>query len=188
MRRKATLAGLVLAVCALTAATALAASTKSSKSSSRHTTTTTRKSARAGGAPGEGGPPGGGPGWGGGPGGPLAVHSESVVLDKAGTEFITVTTDSGTVKSVEASSGALTITEAAKSVTYKTVSLSIPSDAKVTLDGKSSSLASLAEGDRVTVSSSSEGVYVNAADSSFHPEGGPARAGAPPWGQPSGSA
>lgn len=187
MRRKVTLVALALAACALTAATALAASTKSARASARHTTAA-RKSAQASGVAGEGGPPGGGPGWGAGPGGQPAVHSESVVLNKAGTEFITVTTDSGTVKSVEASTGTLTITEAARSVTYKTVTVSIPSGAKVTLDGKSSSLASLAEGDRVTVSSSSEGVAVNATDSSFHPEGAPGHGGAPPWGQPSGSA
>ena len=106
------------------------------------------------------------------------------MLNKAGTEFITLTTDSGTVKSVEASSGKLTITEAAKSVTYKTVTLTIPSAAKVTLDGKSSSLESLKEGDHVTVASSSEGTTVMAADSSFHPEPGSWHGGPPPGGQP----
>ena len=89
-----------------------------------------------------------------------------------------MTTDSGIVKSVEASAGKLTIEEGTSTVTYKTVTLSIPSEAKVILDGKTSSLSSLAAGDHVMVSSSSEGTIVFAADSSFHPEGPPPRR---PW-------
>lgn len=176
MHRKMILVCGVVVVCALGGvATALAATGTSSHSKR----STVRKSTQAG----EGkGPAGWGPG--GGPGGPGggAVHSEAVVLDKAGTAFITVTTDSGTVKSVEASAGKLTVDEAVKSVAYKTVTLTIPSEAKVTLDGKSSSLSGLAEGDHVTVSSSSEGTTVFATDSSFHPEGGPGHGGLPPGG------
>ena len=63
------------------------------------------------------------------------------------------------------------MTEEANSVTYKTVTLTIPSGSSVMLDGKSSKLESLAAGDHVTVSSSSEGTTVFATDSSFHPEG-----------------
>lgn len=182
MRRKLLVVSALVAVCALAAvATALAAS------AGAHHSAATRKSTHAGesSAEGAGGPPGGG--WGGGgPGAGPAVHSESVVLDKAGTEFITVTSDSGTVKGVEASAGKLTVLEAAKSVTYKTVTLTIPSGATVTLDGKSSTLESLAEGDHVSVSSSSEGTTVQAFDSSFKPEGGPhggpGHGGPPPGG------
>lgn len=178
MRRKLLLVSGMVGVCALTAvATALAASGKTQHARSAHAAADSRQ--------GGYGPPGGF----GGPGGPgaFAVHAESVVLNKAGTEFITLTTDSGTVKSVEASAGKLTIAEAAKSVTYKTVTLSIPSGAKVTLDGKSSSLESLKEGDRVRVSSSSEGTSVEATDSSFHPEGGGWHGGPPPAAQTPGS-
>jgi Cu/Ag efflux protein CusF len=175
MRRKLLLICGVVGVCAFAGvATALATSGKTQHAHSG-------RAAAANSSQGGYAPPGG-PGGPRGPGG-FAVHAESVVLDKAGTEFITLITDSGTVKSVEASAGKLTITEAAKSVTYKTVTLSIPSAAKVALDGKSSSLESLKEGDRVTVSSSSEGTTVQAADSSFHPEGGGWQGGPPPAGQ-----
>ncbi len=179
MRRKLLLVYGVVGVCALAGvATALAASGKTQHAKSGHV-------ASAGSSQAGYGPPGGF----GGPGGPggFAVHAESVVLDKAGTGFITLTTDSGTVKSVEASAGKLTIAEAAKSVAYKTVTLSIPSGAKVTLDGKSSTLESLKEGDRVNVSSSSEGTSVEATDSSFHPEGGTWHGGPPPAAQTPGS-
>jgi len=184
MRRKLVIACAVAAVCATAAvATALAATPTTHHASHG---ATVRRGTRSGAKLGEGGaPPGGGPGW---PGGPGAVHSESVVLNKAGTAYITVTTDSGTVKSVEASAGKLTIVEAVKSVTYKTVVLTIPSEAKVTLDGNSSSLADLAEGDHVTVSSSSEGTTVFATNSSFHPEGGPGHPGPPPAGGETGYA
>jgi len=180
MRRKLVIATAVAALCATAAVTTALAAAPKARHASR--SATTRKSARSGATPGEGGAPpgGGGPG---GPGGPGAVHAESVVLNKAGTAYITVTTDSGTVKSVDSGSSQLTIVEGVKSVTYKTVTLTIPSEAKVTLDGKSSSLADLAEGDHVTVSSSSEGTAVFATDSSFHPEGGPqVHPGPPPGG------
>ncbi len=182
MRRKLILICGVVGVCALTAvATAIAASGSKHHPSARGRAAVTRKSTQSGGE--GGGPPAGGGWFGGGPG---AVHSESVVLDKAGTAYITVTSDSGTVKSVEASAGKLTIVEGTKSVTYKTLTLTIPSEAKVTLDGKTSSLEKLTEADHVTVSSSSEGTDVMAFDSSFHPEGGPqgGHGGPPPGGQP----
>src|SRR5205085_6270131 len=60
-------------------------------------------------------------------GGP-AVHSESVVLNKAGTAFENVTLDNGTVKSV--SGDQLTITESANNVTYKDVTITVPSNAR----------------------------------------------------------
>lgn len=176
MRRKtAVICGLTV-ICALTAVTAALASSGSGHRSRPALRMSTQ-------AAGEGAPPGGG--WAAGPGGPHAVHSESVVLDKAGTGYITVTQDDGTLKSVDASQGTLTISEGTEKVPYKTVTLTIGSGATVTLDGKTSSLEKLAEGDHVSVTSSSEGTVVAAFDSSFHPEGPPpgSHGGPPPGGQ-----
>ncbi len=176
MPRRLILIAAVSGVCALAAvATALAAGSSKSKSTTSHAT----RHATASGA-GEGRAPGGPPGPGGGHGG---VHSESVVLNKKGDGFITLTTDNGKIKSVDAGAGTIEVTEEANSVTYKTVTLTIPSGATVTLDGKSSTLGALAAGDHVMVSSSSEGTTVFAADSSFHPEG-PWHGGAPGHGGP----
>lgn len=57
------------------------------------------------------------------------VHAEEVVLNRAGTAFITATEDSRTVKSV--SGEQLTITEGVGKVTYKDQTLTIPSGATV---------------------------------------------------------
>jgi hypothetical protein len=119
----------------------------------------------------------------GGPGDRGGVHSVSVVLNKAGTAFISQTTDSGTLQSVDASASTITIVEGTKTVTYATPTLTIPSGATVLLDGKSSSIASLVAGDRVTVSSSSDGTTVFAIDSSFMPQG-PGGPGGAHWGPP----
>jgi len=118
-----------------------------------------------------------------GPGGG-AVHSVSVVPDKAGTSFITLTSDRGTVKSVDSAGATLTIEEGTKSATYKTLTLSVPSGTKVMRDGKAASLAEIKAEDHVSVSSSSEGTTVFAMDSSFRPEHGPGRGGAPGMGGP----
>ena len=97
-----------------------------------------------------------------------AVHSVSVVLDKAGTAFITQTTDQGKIESVDTSAGSIKVVEGANSVTYQTIRASaIPSSASIDLDGKTIALSDLAAGDRVSVSSSSEGTTVFATDSSF---------------------
>lgn len=178
MPRRLILVAAVTGACALAAvATALAAGSTKSKRSTSHAT---RHGTING--TGEGSGPGGPPGPGGwpGPGGHGGVHSESVVLNKKGDGFITVTTDSGKIKSIDAGAGTIEVTEEANSVTYKTVTLTIPSGATVVLDGKSGSLAGLAAGDHVVVSSSSEGTNVFAADSSFQPQG--AGHGGPPPG------
>lgn len=123
-----------------------------------------------------------------GPGGPGAVHSVSVVPNKEGSGFDTVTMDSGTVQSV--SGQQLTITEGTKSLTYKTVTLTISASATVQRDGKSAQLSELQAGDHVFVCENSDGTtMVNAADSSFKPTAG---GGAPggqrgPGGPPPGS-
>ncbi len=166
-RRK--LIAATLAACALAAAGAGIAQGSSTKHAS-----STARAAQATGAPQ-------GPGAG-MPGG-HAVHSVSVVLDKAGTGFITQTTDEGTIESVDTSAGTVTLVEGTKSLPYRTVTLGVPGDATVTLDGKTSSLGALTTGDRLSLSSSSDGTTVFATDSSFHPAGGPGGGGpgmAPP--------
>lgn len=97
-------------------------------------------------------------------GGP-PVHSEMVVPNKAGDDFITVTQDNGKVNSVSGTQ--LTITEGTEDATYKTVSLDVPGDAKVVRDGKKAELGDLQEGDQVHVSQSSEGSFVFATDKQF---------------------
>ena len=158
-----------LAACAVVAAGAGIAQGSSTKHAS-----STGRAARAGSAPQ-------GPGAG-APGG-HAIHSVSVVLDKAGTGFVTQTTDEGTIESIDTAAGTVTIVEGTKAVAYKTVTLGVPAGATVTLDGKTSSLSALAAGDRLSLSSSSDGTTVFATDSSFHPSGGPGGGGpgmAPP--------
>jgi hypothetical protein len=96
-----------------------------------------------------------------GHGGP-SVHEESVQLNKAGTAFITVTSDQGTVKSV--SGGTLTIHEGTTKVAYKDVAITVASSATIMLDGKTVALSGLAVGDRVRVSQSTDGTSVMAFD------------------------
>ncbi len=131
-------------------------------------------------------------GHGGGPGGDGAVHSVDVVLNKAGSAYITETRDSGTVTSLDAAAGTVTIKEGTSTVTYATPTITVPSGATVTLDGKTSSLEKLAAGDHVSISSSSEGTEVFATDSSFTPSGhgpgGPGGWGGPPSGSTPSSA
>ena len=94
-------------------------------------------------------------------GGP-PVHETAVVLNKKGDGFITVTSDSGTVKSV--SGNDVTITEGSGKVTYKDATVTIPSGATVYRNGKKAAVGDLAKGDFIHVSSSSEGTFVMASD------------------------
>ncbi|MEA2220624.1 MAG: hypothetical protein QOJ35_3250 [Solirubrobacteraceae bacterium] len=96
-----------------------------------------------------------------------AVHAERVVLNKAGDAFITETEDSGKVKAVSGSD--VTITEAIGSVTYKDVTLTIPSGATIVRNGKSAAVGDLQAGDRIHVSQSSDGTFAFAADATFRP-------------------
>lgn len=119
----------------------------------------------------------------------MEVHADAVVLNKAGTAFITATEDNGTVDSV--SGDQLAVKEAVGSVTYKTVALTIPSGATVIRNGATATLADLKTGDHVHVSQSSDGTVVFAGDSSFRPGPGPGHdghggppPGAPPFGGP----
>jgi hypothetical protein len=169
MNRKR-LIGSIAAACAAAALTAGIAEGTTQSSGS----TSSSSSSVPAGAPGHGAPGGGGSG--GGPG-MQAVHSVSVVLDKAKTAYITQTSDRGTIESVDSGAGTIAIVEGTKSVPYKTATVDVPSSATITLDGKTSTLGALVAGDRVSVSSSSDGTVVMATDSSFRPEGGPGMGG-----------
>jgi hypothetical protein len=120
-------------------------------------------------------------------GGGPPVHGELVVPNEAGDGFITVTTDSGTLKSVDGDK--ITITEGTKKATYKEATLTIPSDAKVMRNFDDAKLSDLKEGDFVHVSQSSEGTAVFAMDPNAKPPGpphmrtgGPVRPDGPPPG------
>jgi hypothetical protein len=167
---------LVGALCATVGAAGGIASSgaaKKSKSSTAKSTTTTQNGARRG---------PGGPGGAGGPGmHGREVHAEAVVLNKAGTAFITETEDNGTVASV--SGDQLAIKEGTKTVTYKTVTVTVPSDATVYRNGKKAALTALKTGDHVHVSQSSDGVLVFADDGTFRPDhDGHGHDGPPPAG------
>lgn len=181
-RRMVTLAA--AAVCALGGAAAGISESSAAKTKQ----STTHAHAAQSAAPGAMGAGGGSPGGGRGPGGPGggAVHSVDVVLNKAGTAFISETTDSGTITDVDSTAGTITIKEGTKSVVYGTPTITIPADATVMLDGKSSSLGGLSAGDEVRIGTSSDGTNVFAMDSSFKPgEGG--MGGPPPGGKPAGA-
>jgi len=179
MKKKPMAVSALLAACAVTAvAVPIAQGTKAHSASSHQGAVPSVR-----GVPG----PGGGPGGPGGPPGPPAVHSVSVVLNKARSGFVTQTTDSGTIEGVDASGGTITLDEGTKTLKYQTVTVTVPGGATVLLDGKTSSLSDLATGDRVTVVSSSEGTTVMAGDSSFHPEGSPGHGGPPGGAPPSGT-
>jgi hypothetical protein len=75
------------------------------------------------------------------------VHGDFVVHTKAG--FVTVTVDRGVVDSV--SGQQLKITEGTPKATYKTVTLTIPADARVRDDRQKSSLPAVKPGQRVLV-------------------------------------
>jgi hypothetical protein len=172
MNRKR-LIGSIAAACAAAALTAgIAEGSGTTTQSSTTTQPSTTSGAAMPGHDGHGGPPGGREPGGG------AVHSVDVVLNKAKSAYITQTTDEGTVESVDSSGGSITLLEGTKAVPYKTVTVTVPTSATVTLDGKSSTLSALVAGDRVSVSSSSDGTDVIAMDSSFKPEGGSPPAGA----------
>jgi hypothetical protein len=76
-----------------------------------------------------------------------AVHADAVIDTKSG--FVTVTLDRGFVQSV--SGQQLTIREGTKKATYKIVTLTIPSNAKVRDNRKTATLSALTAGERVWV-------------------------------------
>ncbi len=76
-----------------------------------------------------------------------AVHADLVVHTKKG--FVTVTVDRGLVRSV--SGQQLTITEGTKKATYKTLTITIPANARVRDNGQKATLADIKAGQRATV-------------------------------------
>jgi hypothetical protein len=131
-----------------------------------------------------------------GPGGP-GVHSETVVPNKAGDGFITVTSDAGKVKSI--SGNDLTIDESVGNLHYKDVTVTVPDGATVIRNHAKASLSDIQTGDEVRVIASSEQTIVIAESEAFqqqerklfrdhgpwdrHGPGGPGRPGfngAPP--------
>ena len=76
-----------------------------------------------------------------------AVNADVVVATKSG--FETVTVDRGFVQSV--SGRQLTIREGTKTTTYKTITLTIPSNAAVRDNRRASTLSALTAGQRVVV-------------------------------------
>jgi hypothetical protein len=76
-----------------------------------------------------------------------AVHGDLVVHTQSG--FVTVTFDRGKVDSVNGQQ--LTITEGTKKASYKTVTLTIPSNATVRANRQTASLSGLKPGQRVAV-------------------------------------
>jgi hypothetical protein len=161
--------GIVIVVCALVGALAgiagsAAAPSKSSSKKKSNSARTFRFAPRHPGLRGPGGPGGPGFGPGGGPGGP-AVHGEAVVPNKAGDGFITITSDSGTIKSI--SGNDVTIDESVGTLHYKDATVTIPSDATVIRDHAKASVSDLKEGDFVRVIASSERTIVIAEDAAF---------------------
>jgi hypothetical protein len=175
--------GLVVGACALVGAIGGIAGSAAAPSSTSQTQTAT--DGHKGWGPGRGGRPGLA---GGGP----AVHAELVVPNKDGNGFITVTMDSGKVKSV--SGDQLTISEGTDKATYKDPTLTISSNATVRRNFADAKLSDLKDGDQVHVSQSSEGTFVFAVDDAHqgqspgpgwgHGAGRPGPYGGPPPGGP----
>ena len=87
------------------------------------------------------------------------VHADLVVPDRQGG-FQNVTMDRGTVSSV--SGDQLTIDEGTPKATYKTLTLTIPSDATVSRNRQSAQLSDLQPGDFVAVVQSQGKTFVTA--------------------------
>lgn len=163
----------VVAVCAVVGALAgiagsAAAPSKKSKSTQAHKQD---KQARERGFPGRPFGPRRGPGRGG-----PALHSESVVPNAAGTDFLTIVTDSGTLLSVDGNT--VHLKQATEKATYKAdAAIDVGDDAKVIRNGKDAKLGDLKKDDHVhVIKGGPDGTVVLARDDSFQPRmhrGGP---------------
>jgi hypothetical protein len=89
-----------------------------------------------------------------------AVHGDLVVPTKNG--FATITFDRGVVQSV--SGQQLTLKEGKKKATYKTVTLTIPANARVRDNGSKATLADVKVGQRALVVQGPKQVLVRARD------------------------
>jgi hypothetical protein len=134
-------------------ATSGAASTSGSTAKAKATTT-----ARSGTRPDMGGRDGG-----------PSVHSVSAQLNKAGTAYITVTRDEGTVTAVSGSD--ITLHEGTTTVTYKDATVTVADGATVTRNDATAALTDIKVGDRVSISQSSESTEVRAYDPTYKPTG-----------------
>ena len=90
------------------------------------------------------------------------VHAQLIVPNEAGTGFDTVTMDNGKLKSL--SGNQLAITEGTPKATYRTVTLTIPSNATVRRNWAKASLSDLKAGDYVHVLVGPRGTFVGAND------------------------
>src|SRR5215212_9520616 len=113
------------------------------------------------------------------PGGP-GVHSETVVPNKAGDGFITVTSDAGKVKSV--SGNDITIDESVGSLHYKDVTVTIPGDATVIRNHAKADLSDIKADDEIRVIASSEQTIVIAESEAFEKQERKRFGGRGPWG------
>lgn len=112
----------------------------------------------------------------GGRGGGMSPHSVSVQLNKAGTAFIEVTRDEGTVTAISGST--ITLKQGTSTVTYKdAAAITVADGATVTRNDATAALTDIKVGDRVSISSSTEGTTVRACDPTFRPTGGMGRGG-----------
>jgi hypothetical protein len=87
------------------------------------------------------------------------VHADLVVPDRQGG-FQTVTLDRGVVDSV--SGDQLTVKEGTPQATYKTITLTIPSTAKIRRNGSDAQLSDLQAGDLVAVVTTGGKTFVKA--------------------------
>ena len=189
--------GIVVAICAFAGALAgiagsmAAPSSKSSKSKSNSAKAQALRHAK------RFGPLrfGFGPGPGGGP-----VHSETVIPNESGDNFVTITTDAGKLKSRDGSK--LTLTEGTDKATYGTPTIDVGSSPKVFRNHAPATLDDLKTDDEVRIIQSPRGTLVWAEDAAFqaqeqkmrqnferghrHFRGkfGPGGPGGPGWGPP----
>jgi hypothetical protein len=85
-----------------------------------------------------------------------AVQGNLIVATKTG--FVPVTFERGTVRSV--SGQQLTLAEGTKKATYKTVTLTIPTNARVRDNRQKSTLAAVTDGQRATVVQTPKATFV----------------------------
>jgi hypothetical protein len=132
---------IVIAVCALVGALAGIAGSAAAPSKSKSADAQKRKALKRAFRMG----PGPGPGFGFGP-----VHAEAVVPNKDGTGFVTVTTDAGTLNSVDGTT--VHVKEGTDKKVYKDdVAIDVGSDATVIRNHEKAKLSDLKEGDHVRV-------------------------------------
>jgi hypothetical protein len=104
----------------------------------------------------------GGPGF---PGGP--VHDEAVIPKRDGSGFLTITSDRGTLNSVDGTT--VHLKEGTDKAVYKDdVGIDVGSSARVIRNGKKAALSDLKQGDHVVViTGTPKGNIVIAADATF---------------------